>query len=76
MVRRGAGAANGGESSFLLGRVIMIGGGYLLLNSLSFWSWYAGLWAGVPVISGMILIVFMFGAGFVFCNREKWWIGV
>lgn len=31
---------------------------------------------GVPITSGMILIVFMFGVGFIFYDRDKWigWI--
>lgn len=81
MARRGAGGTNGGELSFLLGLVMMIGGGYLLLNSIivrpAFGFGMAMFNAGgVPITSGMILIVFMFGVGFIFYDREKWigWI--
>lgn len=81
MARRGAGGTNGGEVSFLLGLVMMIGGGYMLLNSIilrpSFGFRMAMFNAGgVPITSGMILIVFMFGVGFIFYDRAKWigWI--
>jgi len=80
MMRRGAGGTNGGELSFLLGLVMMIGGGYLLLNSIivrpNFGLGMRAFGNSVPVTSGMILIVFMFGVGFIFYDREKWvgWI--
>lgn len=81
MARRGAGGTNGGELSFFLGIVMMIGGGYLLLNSIivrpnfGFGMRAFGV-GGVPITSGMILIVFMFGIGFIFYDRDKWigWI--
>jgi len=61
MARRGAGGTNGGELSFLLGIVMMIGGGYLLLNSIVVRPNFGlGMRAfgvgGVPITSGMILI--------------------
>lgn len=81
MAYRGAGGTNGGQGSFLLGLIMMIGGGYLLLNAiivrpnfgLGMRAFNAG---GVPVTSGMILIVFMFGVGLIFYNARNWlgWI--
>jgi len=79
-MKRGAGGTNGGELSFLLGLVMMIGGGYLLLNSIivrpNFGLVMRAFGNSVPVTSGMILIVFMFGVGFIFYDRDKWigWI--
>jgi hypothetical protein len=80
MARRGAGGTQGGELGFLLGIVMMIGGGYLLLNAIvvrpNFGFGTRAFGAGVPVTSGMVLIVFMFGVGFIFYDRTKWvgWI--
>ena len=58
MTRRGAGGTEGGEVSFLLGLIMMIGGGYLLLQSIivrpafgmGMVAFHAG---GVPVTSGI-----------------------
>lgn len=81
MAYRGAGGTDGGQGSFLLGLIMMIGGGYLLLKSiivrptfgLGMTTFNAG---GVPVTSGMILIVFMFGVLMIFYNSRNWigWI--
>ena len=70
MNRRGAGGTNGGELSFLLELFMIIGGGYLLLNSIivrpQFGMGMRTFGNSVPVTSSMILIVFMFGVGFIF----------
>ena len=81
MAYRGAGGTDGGQGSFLLGLIMMIGGGYLLLKAiivrptfgLGMTAFNAG---GVPVTSGMILIVFMFGVLLIFYNSRNWigWI--
>ena len=81
MAYRGAGGTDGGQGSFLLGLIMMIGGGYLLLKSiivrptfgLGMTTFNAG---GVPVTSGMILIVFMLGVLMIFYNSRNWigWI--
>ena len=78
---RGAGGSEGGAGGFLLGLIMMIGGGYLLLNGIvvrpnfGLGARVFGL-AGVPITSGMILIPFMFGVGLIFYNAQKWigWI--
>jgi len=77
MARRGAGGTNGGEGSFLLGLVMMCGGGYLLLRSIivrpnfglgnSVYSF-----GGFSVTSGMVLIPFIFGVGMIFYNSRNW----
>lgn len=81
MARRGAGGTGGGTGSFLIGLIMMIGGGYLLLNGIVVrpnfgFGAVAFRFGGVPVTSGMILIPFMFGVGLVFYNARNWlgWI--
>ncbi|MFG5381176.1 MULTISPECIES: hypothetical protein [unclassified Yoonia] len=74
---RGAGGTEGGTGSFLIGIIMMIGGGYLLLNSIVVRPNF-GLGAvafrlgGIPITSGMILIPFMFGVGMIFYNSKNW----
>ena len=81
MQRRGAGGSDGGTGSFLIGLVMMIGGGYLLLNGIvvrpnfGIGSRVFGI-GGVSITSGMVLIPFMFGVGMIFYNSRNWagWI--
>jgi hypothetical protein len=74
---RGAGGSDGGTGSFLIGLIMMVGGGYLLLNGIvvrpnfGLGSRVFGI-GGVPITSGMILIPFMFGVGMIFYNAKKW----
>lgn len=74
---RGAGGSDGGTGSFLIGLIMMIGGGYLLLNGIvvrpSF-GFGARMFAvgGMPITSGMILIPFMFGVGMIFYSSKNW----
>ncbi|WP_322894652.1 MULTISPECIES: hypothetical protein [unclassified Yoonia] len=76
---RGAGGSDGGSTQFLVGLIMMIGGGYLLLNGIvvrpNFGGRVFGL-GGMPVTSGMILIPLMFGIGMIFYNSKSWlgWI--
>ena len=77
MAMRGAGGSEGGQISFLLGLVMMIGGGYLLLNEIVVrpqWGFGAALYSfgGFGVTTGMILIPFMFGVGLIFYNSRNW----
>ena len=77
MARRGAGGTPGGEGAFLLGLVMMIGGAYLLLRGIIVRPQF-GLgnmlysFGGVGITTGMILIPFMFGVGFIFYNSKNW----
>jgi hypothetical protein len=72
---RGAGGSDGGTGAFLIGLIMMIGGGYLLLNgiivrpNLGFGSRMFGI-GGMPITSGMVLIPFMFGVGMIFYNAK------
>jgi len=74
---RGAGGSDGGTPGFFIGLVMMIGGGYLLLNGIvvrpifGFGSRMFGI-GGFPVTTGMILIPFMFGVGMIFYNARNW----
>ncbi|MEJ6404996.1 hypothetical protein [Yoonia sp. 2307UL14-13] len=74
---RGAGGSDGGTGSFLIGLIMMIGGGYLLLNSIVVRPNFglgavAFRFGGFPITSGMILIPFMFGVGMIFYNSKNW----
>ncbi|MEQ6201586.1 hypothetical protein ABMC88_00905 [Sulfitobacter sp. HNIBRBA2951] len=73
----GAGGNNGGAGSFLIGLIMMIGGGYLLLNGIivrpnfSMGSRVFGI-GGFAITSGMVFIPFMFGVGMIFYNSRNW----
>ena len=74
---RGAGGTDGGTVSFVLGLVMIVGGGYLLLNSIVVRPNF-GLGArifglgGIPVTSGMVLIPLMLGVGLIFYDARRW----
>ena len=77
----GAGGNEGGIGSFLLGLGMMMGGGYLLLDSIRVVHGFGfghGLYrfGNVQVTSGMILIPFIIGIVMVFANSKSWigWI--
>jgi hypothetical protein len=78
---RGAGGSDGGTGGFLIGLIMMIGGGYLLLSGIvvrpnfGMGSRVLGI-GGVSITSGMVLIPFLFGIGMVFYNSRNWigWI--
>lgn len=72
----GAGGTNGGLGRFFIGLIMLIGGVYLLLNSISVTSHYgfsARLYSlqGYGVTSGMVMIPFMFGVGMIFYNARN-----
>ncbi len=76
MAGRGAGGTEGGTGSFLLGLIMMCGGGYLLLRGIivrpSFgFGTVAFSFGGFAVTSGMVLIPFMFGIGMIFYNSRN-----
>ncbi len=73
---RGAGGSQGGELSFLLGLMMMCGGFYLLLSSIVVRTHFGfGLQlyslGGFGITSGMIMIPFLFGVGFIFYNSRN-----
>jgi hypothetical protein len=71
-----AGGTDGGAMRFLIGIIMICGGGYLLLNSITVRPSF-GLGSsvfslgGVSVTSGMVLIPFLFGVGMVFYNSTN-----
>jgi len=75
---RGAGGTNGGTGQFFLGLVMLCGGIYLLLNSITVSAPYgfgARLYrfGGYSITSGMVMIPFMFGVGIMFYDSRKWY---
>ncbi|MCK5697336.1 MAG: hypothetical protein KAI02_04185 [Gammaproteobacteria bacterium] len=73
---RGAGGSSGGLGQFFLGLIMMCTGFYLLLNSIIITSNYGlgmRLYSvnGYGITSGMIMIIFMFGIGFIFYNAKN-----
>jgi len=73
---RGAGGTSGGLGQFFIGFIMLCGGLYLLLNSISVSSHFGlgmrmfGI-GQVGISSGMILIPFMFGIGFIFYDAKN-----
>ena len=77
----GAGGTQGGTGQFLIAVIMMIGGGYLLLENIIVQPVFGiGMVAfsvgGFGVTTGMVLIPFMFGVGMIFYNSKNWigWI--
>ena len=71
---RGAGGTDGGVARFFIGLAMMIGGGYLFLDSIHIgFHWGYGLYrfGGFQLTSGMVLIPFIFGVGFIFYNAKN-----
>ncbi len=77
---KGAGGTTGGIGQFFIGLIMMCGGFYLLLNSISVTSSFGfgsrmyslpGMGGAYGITSGMIMIPFMFGVGLVFYNSKN-----
>lgn len=79
---KGAGGTSGGIAQFLISVLMMIGGGYLLLNAIHVNGHFGmtyGLYrfgGGYAITTGMIFIPFMFGVGMIFYNAKQFlgWI--
>ncbi len=72
----GAGGTNGGAGRFFVGLIMMIAGGYLFLNSVhishGFSMGYRLYSFGrFGITSGMVLVPFIFGIGFIFYNSRN-----
>ncbi len=73
----GAGGTEGGTGSFILGLLMMCGGGYMLLQSItvsSGFGWGRSLYhfgSGGSITGGMIFIPFIFGIGIIFYNSRN-----
>ena len=77
---KGAGGTSGGVGQFLTGFVMMCGGFYMLLNAIQVRSTFGmgmrlyGFSAGganYGITSGMVMIPFIFGIGFIFYNSKN-----
>ena len=73
----GAGGNAGGTGQFFIGLVMIVAGGYLLLNNIIVRPTFGlgmGLFSagGVTVTTGMVLIPFVFGVGLIFYNSRNW----
>jgi len=76
---RGAGGSNGGLGQFFIGLIMMCGGFYMLLNSISVTSSFGlggrlysiSAFGGFGITGGMIMIPFLFGVGFIFYNAKS-----
>jgi len=80
---RGAGGTSGGLGLFSIGLVMLCGGVYLLLNSITIHAHHgfgARLYSvgGFGVTSGMVMIPFMLGVGMIFYDARNlfgWLLG-
>lgn len=73
---RGAGGTSGGIGQFFIGLIMLCGGVYLLLNSITIYAHHgfsSRLYnlGGFGVTSGMVMIPFMFGVGIIFYNARN-----
>ena len=77
---RGAGGTSGGLGQFFIGFIMMCGGFYLLLNSISVSSNYgfgsrlysfSAFGSAYGITSGMVMIPFIFGVGIIFYNGRN-----
>ena len=73
---RGAGGTEGGAGEFLLGFLMLCGGGYLLLDRIqvhSGFGWGHSLYhvGDTGVGAGMLLIPFVIGVGIMFYNGRN-----
>lgn len=66
---RGVGGTPGGLKHFVIGMIMLIIGGYLLLNQVTV---HSGFWSFVGFRSfGISLLPFLFGIGFLFFNGKS-----
>lgn len=76
---KGAGGTQGGIGEFLLGLIMFVVGMYLFLSNISVHNSFGmttsilriGGATGVDIVSGMILIPFLFGVGIIFYNKKN-----
>jgi len=80
MFMRGAGGTSGGLGHFFIGLIMMCGGFYLLLNAITVTSsfgmgsrlyGFSAMGGNMSITSGMIMIPFIFGLGFIFYNSKN-----
>ena len=77
---RGAGGTSGGLGQFFIGFIMMCGGFYLLLNSISVVSnfglgarmyGFSAMGGNYNLTSGMVMIPFILGVGIIFYNSKN-----
>jgi len=77
---KGAGGTSGGLGQFFIGMIMMCGGFYMLLNSITVTSsfgmgvrlyGFSAMGGNYNITSGMIMIPFMFGVGLIFYNGKN-----
>jgi len=80
MIMRGAGGTSGGLGHFFIGLIMMCGGFYMLLNTITVTSsfgmgmrlyGFSTMGGNYSVTSGMIMIPFIFGVGLIFYNSKN-----
>jgi hypothetical protein len=72
----GAGGSSGGIGNFFIGLIMLIGGGYLLLDAIHIYNSFSmgtRMYSvgGMGVTSGFVLIPMMFGIGIMFYNSKN-----
>ncbi len=73
---KGAGGSQGGIGRFFIGLVMMVAGGYLFLDAVKVAHGF-GMGRAIysvgsfQLTSGMVLIPFIFGIGFIFYNSKN-----
>ncbi len=73
---KGAGGTQGGIGRFFIGLVMMVAGGYLFLDAVKV-AYGFGLGRSIysfgsfQLTSGMVLVPFIFGIGFIFYNSKN-----
>ncbi len=82
MSSKGAGGSNGGVGEFIIGFVMMCGGVYMLLQSITVTNRFgfgAGLysmgWVGggtVSITGGTVMLPFILGVGMIFYNSRNY----
>ena len=76
---RGAGGSSGGIGHFFIGLIMMCGGFYMLLNSITVTSSFNMGYrlysfhslGGFSITSGTVMIPFIFGVGIIFYNARN-----
>lgn len=77
---KGAGGTTGGLGHFFIGLIMMCGGFYMLLNAIKVTSsfgmgmglyGFSAMGGNYNITSGMVMIPFMFGVGFIFYNGKN-----
>ncbi len=69
--RPGPGGTSGGTMEFLIGLAMLVGGGYLFLDSVQVTTNFAGMWGGGRGTFGLSLIPVLAGIGMLFFDGRS-----